>query len=158
MLELASIRQGRHDLDPVGGPRTRVAAGGLLRLYLSTRSTESVALALTIGDRAVEREVTVTPLDPLTRRGRSVRRAFYRGLLDDWIDDYRRTRASDLRQQIVDVSLREGIPTALTALHVASTDRTLARTATPGPLLCRVGILLLLVGVAILAGDRRWAT
>jgi hypothetical protein len=71
--------------------------------------------------------------------------------------DYRLHRDPELRQQIVDVSLREEIPTQLTALHVASPDRVMARSATPAPLLRTVGLLLLVLGGSLLALGR-WRT
>jgi len=157
VLELRTIRQGGGDLTPVGAPRQRVATGGLMRIFVDSRSSEPLSLTLAIDDRPFEHEVAVEPLDPDSRAGRAVRRGYFRGRLDDWTAEYRRSRDPELEQQIVAISLREEIPTALTSLHVASPDRVMARTATPAPLLRRVGILLLLAGAALLATVRRWA-
>jgi len=155
VLEVRAIRQGRDELMPVGSPRRRVAAGGLLRLFVATRSPEPLRLELAVDGRPLVWEVTPEALDPSSRTGRAVRRGWFRGRLDDWTADYRRSRDPELRRQIVEVSLREGIPTDLTALHVASPDRVLARTATPAPLLRRVGGVLLALGFVGLAAVRR---
>ncbi len=71
--------------------------------------------------------------------------------------EYRRTRDPDLKREIVETSLREAIPTALTSLHVASPDRVLSRTGTPAPLLRRLGLIVLLMGVAVFAMGRKWS-
>jgi len=155
VLELVSVRQGRDELVAVGAPRTRVAAGGLMRTFYSSRSSQALTIELGVDGRTVEREVPVDALDPEARLGRSLRRGFYRGRLDDWMADYRRSRDPELKRQIVEVSLREEIPTSLTALHVASPDRVLSRTATPAPLLRRVGLALLFLGVAFLVASVR---
>ena len=157
VLELRAILQGRDELVPVGSPRRTVAAGGLLRLFVATRSSEPLRLELAIDGRPLVREVTPEALDPSSRLGRAVRRGWYRGQLEDWTADYRRSRDPELRRQIVAVSLRERIPTDLTALQVASPDRVLARTATPAPLLRRVGGLLLALGLMGLFAIRRWS-
>ncbi len=155
VLELRATLQGRDELTPVGSPRRRVAAGGLLRLFVATRSSEPLRLDLAIDGRPLVREVAPEVLDPASRPGRAVRRGWFRGRLDDWMADYRRSRDPELRRQIVEVSLRERIPTDLTALQVASPDRVLARTATPAPLLRRVGGLLLAFGIMALVAVRR---
>jgi hypothetical protein len=133
-----------------------VAAGGLLRLFYESRSSEPLRVELAIDGRGLVRTVSLDSLDPSSRIGRSVRRGFFQGRLDDWMADYRLHRDPELRQQIVDVSLREEIPTQLTALHVASPDRVMARTATPAPLLRKTGLLLLVFGGALLAIGRWW--
>ncbi len=84
-----------------------------------------------------------------------MRLGYFQGRLADWTADYRRSRDPELRRQIVEISLRERIPTDLTALQVASPDRVLARTATPAPLLRRVGGVLLVLGLVALVAIRR---
>lgn len=158
VLELRSVRQDGVELEPVGDPRRRVAAGGLMRVFFDSHSDTALTLELAVDDRVHTREVAIEPLDPLTRLGRSIRRGFFRGRLDDWMADYRRTRDPALREQIVEISLRETIPTALTSLHVASPDRVMARTATPAPLLRRLGVVLLLLGGSVLIYGRRWTS
>jgi hypothetical protein len=156
VLELESIRQDGDELSPVGAPRRRVAAGGLMRVFFAGRSSQPLTIGLAVDGRPFEREVVIEPLDPVSRRGLGVRRGFYRGRLDDWMGEYRRTRHPELRGRIVELSLREEIPTALTSLHVAAPGRTMARTATAAPLVRRLGLGLLLVGAAVLALSRRW--
>ena len=158
VLELEAVRQGRDELIPVGAPRRRAALGGLMRLYVESRSSEKIRLELRVGDRSFDRRIPVEELDPSSALGRSIRRGFYRGRLDDLMAEYRRTRDPELKREIVATSLAEEIPTALTSLHVASPDRVLSRTATPAPLLRRLGLIALLVGAAALIMGRRWST
>ena len=66
-----------------------------------------------------------------------------------------------MRQQIVDVSLREGIPTPLTALHVAEPGlgfdgAAMPAGGTPAELLRRLGLVLLLLGALALGLARAW--
>lgn len=158
-LEIEEIDQAGGTLEIPGAPRTRVAEGGMLRILLRTRSTEPLELSYTLNGRRLTRRVPVQMEDPDRRAGRGIRRALYRTLLDDWETEYRRLRDPELRRQIVEVSLREGIPTAFTALHAAEparADGVLPRGATPAPLLRLVGLLLLLLGGAawFLTGGR----
>jgi hypothetical protein len=149
VLAVTGIEQGGAQLMPVGHPRMRVAQGGMLRLYLASPSSEPLTLAMTVDGREMHRTVHIEPLDPLRRAGRSVRRGFYRSLLHDWIEEYRRGRDPELKRQIVEVSVREEIPTPLTALHVAAPDRVLPRTATWAPLSRWLGVALLVLAGAL---------
>ncbi len=157
VLELESIHQGRDELVPVGAPRRRAAAGGLMRLYVESRSSDKIRLGLKVGAETIDRRIPVEELDPSSPLGQSIRRGYFRGRLDDQMAEYRRTRDPDLKREIVETSLREAIPTALTSLHVASPDRALSRTATPAPLLRRLGLIVLLMGVAVLTMGRKWS-
>jgi hypothetical protein len=156
VLELESIHQGGRELDPVGAPRRRAAVGGLMRLYVESRSSDELRLGLKVDTNTFERGIEVEEVDPSSALGRSIRRGFYRGRLDDQMADYRRTRDPELKREIVATSLREEIPTALTSLHVASPDRVLSRTATPAPLLRRLGLIVLVIGVVVFVVGRRW--
>jgi hypothetical protein len=149
VLAVTGIEQDGAHLLPVGGPRMRVAQGGMLRLYLASPSAEPLTIAMTVNGRGMNRTIAIEPLDPLRRTGWSVRRGFYRGLLDDWMTGYRRGRDPELKRQIVEVSMREEIPTPLTALHVAAPDRVLPRTATWAPLSRWLGAALLILAGAL---------
>ncbi len=156
VLEVQSISQHSAVLRPAGGPRLRTAQGSLLRLYLESESLRDLEVELTIDGKAVSRKVDIERIDPATRLGRSLRRGYYRSLLNDWTADYRRSRDPELKRQIVQVSLREEIPSDLTALHVAAPSSVLARTATPAPLLRLLGLLLTLAGALMLFTIGRW--
>lgn len=158
VLEVRAADQRGDTLEVPGKPRLRVAEGGMLRVFARSRSTEPLELTLAVGDRIVRRTVPIEILDPLTRSGRAVRRGFYDRQLADWTSEYRKSRDPDLRRQIVEVSLREEIPTAFTSLHVAEeTAAFLPATATWAPLLRMLGTLLLFLGAAGLGLARvRW--
>jgi hypothetical protein len=149
VLAVTGIEQDGGELEPVGAPRQQVALGGLLRLHVASRSSAPLELNMTVDGRELHRTVDIEPLDPLSRVGRSVRRGFYRGQLEDWMAEYRRLRDPELKRQIVEVSVREEIPTPLTALHVAAPDRVLPRTATGAPLSRWLGLGLLVLACAI---------
>lgn len=159
VLEIAAIEQRGGTLDVLGSPRLRVAEGGLLRLAATTRSTAPVELRLALGGREVTRTVEVEPVDAEGRQGRAIRRGVYRALLDGWMAEYRLHRDPEVRVRIVDTSVREGIPTELTALHVADPGAAfggvLAHGATPAPLLRRLGLLALAAGLLALGLARR---
>jgi hypothetical protein len=160
VLELRAVRQPGETLEIPGRPRTRVAEGGMLRIFGRTRSTEPLEVTYTVGERTERRTVTLELLDPATRSGRGVRRGLYAVLLDAWTTEYRRSRDPELRRQIVEVSLREEIPTAFTSLQVADdlAAAFLPAGATPAPLLRSLGAILLLLGAMglVLARIRSW--
>ncbi len=155
VLELRSLRQAGEELLPSGQPR-RVAQGGLLRVLTASRSATPLRLTLKVDGRDLERDVPVALLDPAGRAGHAVRQAFYRQQLDGWTAEYSRLRDPELKRQIVEVSLREGIPTELTALQVAAPESVLPRTGTCAPLLRTAGLLLLLASLLPLLVARRW--
>ncbi len=163
VLEVVDAEQRGVTFELHGAAHPRGAEGGLLRLFATSRSTEPVELRLAIAGREIERVVEIEHLEPESRQGRAVRRGLYSRLLAAWVGDYRRSRDPDLRQQVIDVSLREGIPTELTALHVAepalaapAAGGALPRTATPAALARILGWLLTLLGAAALWLSRRW--
>ena len=160
VLELRAVQQPGETLEIPGRPRARVAEGGMLRIFGRTRSTEPLEVTYTVGERTERRTVTLELLDPATRSGRGVRRGLYAVLLDAWTTEYRRSRDPELRRQIVEVSLREEIPTAFTSLQVADdlAAAFLPAGATPAPLLRSLGAILLLLGAMglVLARIRSW--
>ncbi len=155
VLELRSIQQAGEELLPDGVPR-RTAQGGLLRVFLPGRGAEPLDLTLAAAGHPFGRKVPVELLDPASRLGHAVRQGFYRERLDAWTAEYRRLRDPELKRQIVAVSLREGIPTDLTALQVAAPDSVLPRTGTAAPLLRAAGLVLVLLGGLPFLLVRRW--
>lgn len=146
VLELRSIRQGGEELLSTDAGR-RVAQGGMLRVLAASHSAGPLRLSLAVAGHELEREVEVQLLDAAGRLGHAVRRAFYRQQLESWTAEYRRLRDPELKRQIVEVSLREGIPTDLTALQVAAPETVLPRTGTPAPVLRAAGLVLLVLGL-----------
>lgn len=156
VLEVVAIDQAGGTLEPAGPGRARVAEGSLLRLFARTYSTAPLALRLAVDDHALERAVVPELVDPASRQGRAIRRGYFARRLDEWSARYRTHRDPDLRRQIVDVSLREGIPTDLTALHAAAPAAALPAGGTAAPLARGLGLLLLLAGTILaLLGRRR---
>ena len=158
VLEVEEIDQPGGTLEIPGAPRRRVAEGGMLRILLRTRSTEDLELTYRLRESRFTRRLPLRLEDPEARSGRGIRRALYRLLLDTWEREYHRLRDPELRRQIVEVSLREGIPTNFTALHAdeQGSSRRLPSGSTPAPLLRLVGGLLLLLGGGgwVLTGGR----
>lgn len=121
VLPVFTLRGVFQDGQPLAlPPRTpvRVAAGGLLRAYVRTSSRTPVTL---VGDvDGQERRIELAPawLTKESEAGAALRRAVYQELLAAWMDAYRRSPEPELQKQIVAVSLREGVPTAFTALQV----------------------------------------
>jgi len=148
VLEVKSIRQGGDELTPVGSVRPRIAAGAMLRLCVESTSSRPLEVELEIDGDSRLHPVSIDHLDPDSRAGRSVRRAFFRNRLDDLVNEYRRLRDPEVKREIISISTRESIPTDFTSLHVAAPDRVLSRSATAAPLLRVVGLVLLLVAAA----------
>ncbi len=156
VLELGSLDQAGGTLVAVGPAARPVAEGGLLRLFGRTASEQPLRVAFTIDGRPHETTVPVEVLPAAGDSGRAVRHGYYAALLGDWMAAYRRSQEPELRQRIVDTSVREGIPTELTGLQVADdAPGGMAPTATAGPLLRRLGALLLALGLALGWWSRR---
>jgi hypothetical protein len=121
VLPVFTVREVAQDGQPLafpGRPSLRVAEGGILRLFTRTPSRSPVTLAAEIDGQPRRYEMMPLPLAAEDEQGRAARRGVYRELLAAWLESYRKEADADLKQRIVDVSLREGIPTAFTALQV----------------------------------------
>jgi len=118
VMEVHSLEQDGSPIDLLGRGTARVAEGGMLRLFAALDRTSPVTLRGRIGERAFERTVAVAPIDPATNHGHAVRRGVFRELLAGWMRAYRNAPDDALKRRIVDVSVREGVPTAFTALQV----------------------------------------
>jgi hypothetical protein len=154
VLEVAGVTQPGGELHLAGSPRFRVAEGGILRLFGTSRSDGPLELRMNVAGKDVAQTVGLDHYAETSPTGLAIRRGVYQRLLDGWMADYRLSRDPDLKRQIVDVSLREEIPTALTSLHAV--DDTLPRTATAAPLLRGAGwLLMLLAGAAFVASRCR---
>jgi hypothetical protein len=149
VLEVEGIEQPGGTLTLQGATRLRVAEGGMLRLFASSDSEQPLVLHLALGEQRWERRVEPELLAADGAQGRAVRRGLFAVLLEDWMTAYQRAPDNELRRRIVEVSLREGIPTALTSLHVAAPGGSgeLPGTATPAALLRVLGCLLLLLAM-----------
>ncbi len=154
ILVVNGLNQRGGTLELLPGQRSQVASGGYLRLSGFTYSLDPFDLELSVA--GVARNVRVEPalLPPDDPRAAAVRRQAYSLRLDEWMATYHRHRDPELKQRIVDLSVREGIPTPVTAFQVSAPD-VLPRTGTAGRLLRVVGLLFLAAGlVAGLTGRR----
>lgn len=142
VLVVEALEQRGGTLEVLPGQRTRVAEGGYLRLVGFTSSEDPLELALRIGGEERRLLVELTPLLPDDGRAIALRREAYRLRLEDWMAAFRARPEPELRQRIVELSLREGIPTPVTAFQVDAAE-VLPKTATPAPLLRLAGLLLL---------------
>jgi hypothetical protein len=155
-LELVSLDQRGGTLERVGPPPPRpVAEGGLLRVFARSRSEAPLELALAVDGHPLTRQVALEPVDPASDAGRAIRHDVQAATLADWMAEYRKGRDPELRARIVELSLAEGIPTELTGLQVDDPAGVLADTATAGPLLRRLGLLLLALGAVMAWSARR---
>lgn len=153
-LSLRSLSQDGRTLSPVGRTRLRAAQGGMIRAYFHSESLDDLELELDIDNTVFPKRIPIDLLDREDRLARALRRGYFRSRLDAWSMSYRKSRDPDLKRQIIAISLREGIPTDLTALHASAPRPTMARTASPAPLFRLLGLSLLLLA-AILKGRFR---
>jgi len=121
----------------------------MIRAYFQSSSLEDLELSLDLDGRSVKKLIPVEVLDRSDRMAHALRRAFFRCRLDGWTKDYRKSRDPELKRQIIEISLREGIPTDLTALHASAPRAVMPRTATSAPFLRLFGLSLLLVGLLL---------
>jgi hypothetical protein len=147
VLEIDGLVQEADEIALPGRQSRRVAEGGVLRLYGRVASRADVEVRGKIDGEPFIEVLPVEFLDESDPGASVLRRGVFREVLAGWMDRYRREPDAELRRQIVDTSVREGIPTAFTALQVDDprlAGAGLPRTATPSG-------ALLLVGFAALA-------
>jgi hypothetical protein len=137
VFELARVRQGGRDVALVGHQATRVPEGSVLRLAFSTPSLDALEIEGTLAGRPFRDKVVPRALAADDAQGPAVRLGFYRQTLATWMEAYDRAPDRTLRERIVAVSVREGIPTALTALQVDDPDLSM-RAIKPGDPVLRV--------------------
>ena len=137
VLELDALLLGGELLGTVGSPRTRVAEGGGLKLYaLPGEATgDTLQVLARMGDRPLRLEVPLETLDRESPEGEAARRGWYRAELARLMARYREAPDEALKGAIVDLSLREGIPTAFTALQVDDPELSLVAIKPGDPVL-----------------------
>ena len=148
VLEIDALVQDGKEIALPGRQPRRVAEGGVVRLYGRVSARSDVEVRGTIDGEPFIKVLPVELLDESAPGASVLRRGVFREVLAGWMDRYRREPDAELKRQIVETSVREGIPTAFTALQVndprlAGAD--LPRTATPS------GALLLLGFAALIA-------
>ncbi len=134
VLDVAAASQGGRVLD-FGQQRVRVAQGGMLRLFVKAGSTAPVDVEVVVGGEQIRRQLPVRVLDPASEAGRALRRGHYARVLADWMARWRQSPDEKLERDIVELSLREKIPTAFTALQVDAPELSLADIKPGDPLL-----------------------
>ncbi len=146
-LVVEGLEQRGGTLELLPGQRLQVASGGYLRLSGFTYSQEPLDLELTVAGVPRRVQVDVMPMLPDDPRAAAVRRQAYGLRLDEWMATYRRHHDLELKQQIIALSVREGLPTPVTAFQVSG-PKVLPSTGTASELLQVIGLLLL--GAALL--------
>ncbi len=119
VLEIDELRWGDTVLEAEGPRPWRVAEGGLLRLHaIADIPAPDAALEVQahLGTEPLRWSLPVNVASGSA--GSNLRRAAYRDRLAAWMHGLADQPDDSLRQAIVDLSLREGIPTALTSLQV----------------------------------------
>ncbi|MFZ5472060.1 MAG: VIT domain-containing protein [Myxococcota bacterium] len=131
-VRLASQASGPIDL---GQQRLRVAEGGMLRLFAEAPSLAPVEVDAIVGDRPLRQRLDVRALEPASEEGKALRRGYYAKVLADWMAKWKEANDEKLKREIIELSLREKIPTAFTALQVDAPELSLADIKPGDPLL-----------------------
>ncbi|MCK6503871.1 hypothetical protein L6R53_10805 [Myxococcota bacterium] len=121
VLTVTRLRVDGRDLSPLGAGPWRVAEGGLLRLSVLDGGGEGALVGRTLRVE-VERDGQAAAHELVVQEagaaGSRVRRAVYRDLLASMMGGWKAQPEEGLKERIVALSLREGIPTAFTSLQV----------------------------------------
>lgn len=134
LLEVRGVASDGMWLEFLEGGVPVVPEGGMVRVYARVPELGSVVeLDLDIGGVAVRRTVAVRR--PGRDGGADTRRGVYRAQLVDWMRTWRGAPDEALRARIVEVSLREQIPTAFTALQVDDPELSLVSIKPGDPVL-----------------------
>jgi hypothetical protein len=134
-LRVVSVEDDGAPIKTIGRSRALVVEGGLLRLYTEAPVSGPVTVAMTLAGHDVERTVPVTALPAGSPEAGALRRAIYQRTLRAWMKRYRESGDYALKDRIVALSVRENIPTSLTALHVEDPSLSLYAIKPGDPLL-----------------------
>jgi hypothetical protein len=134
-LRVISVEAQGAPLPTIGKTRGLVVEGGRLRMYTDSAIEGRITVAMSVGGRALERTVDVEALPASSPEASALRRAIYQRTLRAWMKRYRDSNDYALKDKIVALSVREGIPTALTALHVEDPSLSLYAIKPGDPLL-----------------------
>jgi len=149
VLEIESISQSSGSVEFPGRQSIRVAEGSILRLHGRIDDRADLEVRGTIDGQPFTELLTIELLDSGDPAGSTLRRGVFRELLASWMERYRREPGEELKRRIVEISLREGIPTALTALQVD--DPRLAADSLPATATSAGALILIGAFLAILA-------
>jgi hypothetical protein len=138
-LEVVSLTQEGRPLELPGSQPLEVAEGGMLRLYASTEATTPIELVAEIEGRQELRVLQPEQVEAESRNGRSIRRGLYHKVLAGMMRELARSKDTGLKQQIIELSLREQIPTAFTALQVDDPELSLTAIKPGDPVLTVYG-------------------
>jgi hypothetical protein len=104
---------------PLSGQKETMALGGRLVYFGTARSPEHLEVAYAIDNRFSRTlDVELAAMDDGSVEGKRLRSGYYGTLLKGMMSRYRETPDEALKTQIIETSLREGIPTVFTSLHV----------------------------------------
>jgi hypothetical protein len=117
-LELLAVEAGGVAVPFLGKGNRRVPEGGMVRLFSDKPLEGPLTVVATLRGESIERVVPLLAVEAESAVGKALRRDVYSARLRAWMKEYGEGRDHALRQRIVDVSVREGIPTAFTSLHV----------------------------------------
>jgi hypothetical protein len=134
-LEVVSLIQDGEPLQLPGSQPMVVAEGGMLRLYAFAEAETPIELLAEIEGRQELRVMQPEQVVPDSRNGRSIRRGLYRKVLAGMMREYARSKDSALKQRIIELSLREEIPTAFTSLQVDDPELSLSAIKPGDPVL-----------------------
>lgn len=132
VLQVTSLSRGGKSVD-LAKQRVRVAEGSMARLY--TPDSGALDLVGVLGGKKIERRLEPIALDPKSEEGKRVRRNVYRHKLVEMMNEYRVSSDAALKKRIVEISLREEIPTAFTALQVDDPELSLVAIKPGDPIL-----------------------
>lgn len=119
-LSIVSLEQNGASLDVTTPGARKVVEGGVLRLMATSDAVGPVALTGRIGKKKIRKVIRVEKLAASADDAKRVRREYFRGYLDKEMKKYRKLPTPELREQIIATSIRENVPTDLTALQVSA--------------------------------------
>lgn len=121
-LDVTLASYGPRGLKFEGRPKMRIAEGAqrrfVARLPKKLRKRKNVVVDVTVAGKTLALTAPVERVNRDSVRGVALRKRIFKSHLDDLLRLYDRKPKERLRKDIVALSLRENIPTRLTAWHV----------------------------------------
>ncbi|MEE2903791.1 MAG: VIT domain-containing protein [Myxococcota bacterium] len=117
-FQISSVAQGMQTLDPVGFQSRVLTAGSMNKLLLTGDGNEEIAVQFRHDDKVVTRKVELFEQDVFSKNATRIRKAYFRHKINRWMHDFKQTQNPDLKTRIIEIGVREQIPTVFTSMQV----------------------------------------
>jgi len=124
-FQISSVAQGMQTLEPVGFQSRVLTAGSMNKLLLTGNGEEEVTVQFQHDDKVVIRKVDIFEQSLFSKNATRIRKAYFRHKINRWMHDFKKNQNSELKTKIIEVGVREQIPTVFTSMQVEAPSTSL---------------------------------